>query len=125
MRGIFVRPVLLGRVCGVSIVGFVIGVLPDMISISPFLRQGVNCSHCPWVNNCVGVRTHRSFVTYVTLLEIGIPMFVYLAYLCNLPLEKLLMVKLSRQYPYLQTQNVKFYQWISVNLLLPMHILQS
>lgn len=27
------------------------------------------------------MRTHRSFITYVTLLEIGIPMFVYLVYL--------------------------------------------
>jgi palmitoyltransferase len=52
----------------------------------PYVEEA-NISHCPWVNNCVGVRTHRSFVTYVTLLEIGIPMFVYLAYLRIYPLR--------------------------------------
>lgn len=80
MPDIFAPVVLSGRVYGVSIAASVIVASRDMISIAFFWRVLIR-SHCPWVNNCVGVRTHRSFVTYVTFLEIGIPMFVYLAYL--------------------------------------------
>jgi DHHC palmitoyltransferase len=82
MQDISVRVVLSENLYEVNIVEFVNVVLQDMISIPPYRLS--NISHCPWVNNCVGVRTHRSFVTYVTLLLIGIPMYVYLAYLRTL-----------------------------------------
>ncbi|KAK9480958.1 hypothetical protein V1514DRAFT_323874 [Lipomyces japonicus] len=36
--------------------------------------------HCPWINNCVAVRNHKPFLSYVMLLEIGIPIFLYLTF---------------------------------------------
>jgi len=81
MHDIFAPVALSGKVCDLNTVGSVNVVSLDMISTPPFPRWVLIISHCPWVNNCVGVRTHRSFVTYVTLLLFGIPIFVYLAYL--------------------------------------------
>jgi hypothetical protein len=125
MPGIFVQVVLSGKVYGVNIVGFVIVASQDMISIFSLPPQSLwrklISSHCPWVNNCVGVRTHRSFVTYVTLLEIGIPMFVYLAYLrtdlfCNLTNDQMF-----QEYPYLRRRNVRYFHWKYVNHSLLTH----
>lgn len=37
--------------------------------------------HCPWLYNCVGVRTSRQFIAYTTLMEIGIPIYLRLTWL--------------------------------------------
>ncbi|KAK6341285.1 palmitoyltransferase akr1 [Orbilia brochopaga] len=36
--------------------------------------------HCPWIFNCVGVNNHRQFLAYVVTLEIGIILYLTLAY---------------------------------------------
>jgi palmitoyltransferase ZDHHC13/17 len=94
MHDIFVRRALSEKVCEVNIVGYVNVVSLDMISTTTLYGK-TNFSHCPWVNNCVGVRTHRSFVTYVTLLQIGIPMFLYLAYIRTRRLQSSLTADIS------------------------------
>lgn len=40
--------------------------------------------HCPWVSNCIGIRNHRNFITYIVALFVGIPLY---AYLVSLSLE--------------------------------------
>jgi hypothetical protein len=35
-------------------------------------------SHCPWIDNCVGVNNLRHFFLYIMALEIGILLFVRL-----------------------------------------------
>lgn len=37
--------------------------------------------HCPWINNCVGLRNHKDFVVYIVALFAGIPLYSYLVYL--------------------------------------------
>ena len=43
--------------------------------------------HCPWIANCVGIKNHRSFVTFIIGLEIGIPLYICLvwSYISLLP----------------------------------------
>ncbi|BFZ60483.1 palmitoyltransferase akr1 [Saitoella coloradoensis] len=42
--------------------------------------------HCPWVANCVGVKTHRAFLVYIITLELSILFFIglVLAYIRDL-----------------------------------------
>ncbi|WFD44041.1 protein S-acyltransferase [Malassezia psittaci] len=36
--------------------------------------------HCPWIDNCVGLRNHRSFIVMLIAAEIGIPLYLSLVY---------------------------------------------
>ncbi|ODQ53540.1 ankyrin, partial [Saitoella complicata NRRL Y-17804] len=36
--------------------------------------------HCPWVANCVGVKTHRAFLMYIITLELSILLFIGLVF---------------------------------------------
>ena len=39
-------------------------------------------SHCPWVDNCVGVNNHKHFLLYVIFLIIGIALLIQLTIAC-------------------------------------------
>ncbi|WFC99574.1 protein S-acyltransferase [Malassezia yamatoensis] len=36
--------------------------------------------HCPWIDNCVGLRNHRPFIVMLIAAEIGIPLYLSLVY---------------------------------------------
>lgn len=39
--------------------------------------------HCPWIDNCVGLRNHRVFMVMLAAAEIGIPIYLSLVYQCT------------------------------------------
>ena len=41
------------------------------------------CSHCPWVDNCIGVNNHKHFILYVVFMIIGIGLLVQLTITCE------------------------------------------
>lgn len=41
--------------------------------------------HCPWINNCVGIRNHFSFLSFLLIIELNL---VFIIILCSVNMVK-------------------------------------
>lgn len=46
-------------------------------------------SHCPWVDNCIGVNNHKHFMLYIMSLVAGIGFLIRLTIACKSHLSSL------------------------------------
>jgi palmitoyltransferase ZDHHC13/17 len=52
------------------------------------------CSHCPWINNCVGNNNLRHFLLYLLFMEVGVIIFVRLVLVCETAISQPLLYHL-------------------------------
>lgn len=87
MRSTFAFIAWSGNRCGANIADAVGDVSRNTISknlsLEDFHTILTSDSHCPWIDNCVGVNNLRHFVLYIVSLEIGILLFIQLTISCE------------------------------------------